>query len=33
MILLKGGLKNRRVEFIITANEKMKADAAREAGH
>ncbi len=29
----EGRAKNRRVEFIITANEKMKADAAREAGH
>jgi outer membrane protein OmpA-like peptidoglycan-associated protein len=28
----EGRSQNRRVEFVITANEKMKADAAREAG-
>ncbi len=27
-----GRSQNRRVEFLITANEKMKADAAKEAG-
>jgi hypothetical protein len=27
-----GRSQNRRVEFVITANEKMKADAKREAG-
>lgn len=27
-----GRTQNRRVEFLITANEKMKADAAKEAG-
>lgn len=27
----EGRLKNRRVEFLITANEKMKADAKKEA--
>ena len=27
-----GRAQNRRVEFVITANEKMKADAKREAG-
>lgn len=27
-----GRTKNRRVEFVITANEKMKAEAAQEAG-
>lgn len=27
-----GRAQNRRVEFIITANDKMKADAAKEAG-
>jgi outer membrane protein OmpA-like peptidoglycan-associated protein len=27
-----GRTKNRRVEFVITANEKMKAEAAKEAG-
>jgi outer membrane protein OmpA-like peptidoglycan-associated protein len=27
-----GMTQNRRVEFLITANEKMKADAAKEAG-
>lgn len=27
-----GRAKNRRVEFVITANEKMKADAEKEAG-
>lgn len=28
----EGRSQNRRVEFLITANEKMKAEAAREAG-
>jgi outer membrane protein OmpA-like peptidoglycan-associated protein len=28
----EGRAQNRRVEFVITANEKMKADAKREAG-
>ena len=28
----EGRTQNRRVEFVITANEKMKADAKREAG-
>ena len=28
----EGQTQNRRVEFLISANEKMKADAAREAG-
>lgn len=28
----EGRAKNRRVEFLITANDKMKQDAAREAG-
>ncbi|TXH58905.1 MAG: OmpA family protein [Bacteroidia bacterium] len=28
----EGRAQNRRVEFIITANDKMKADAAKEAG-
>jgi outer membrane protein OmpA-like peptidoglycan-associated protein len=28
----QGRTNNRRVEFLITANEKMKADAAKEAG-
>ena len=28
----EGRTQNRRVEFLITANEKMKADAKREAG-
>lgn len=28
----EGRSKNRRVEFVITANEKMKNDAAKEAG-
>lgn len=28
----EGRSQNRRVEFVITANEKMKADAKREAG-
>ena len=28
----EGQAQNRRVEFVITANEKMKADAKREAG-
>lgn len=28
----EGRASNRRVEFVITANEKMKADAKREAG-
>ena len=28
----EGRAQNRRVEFLITANEKMKADAAQEAG-
>jgi outer membrane protein OmpA-like peptidoglycan-associated protein len=28
-----GQSQNRRVEFLITANEKMKADAAKEAGN
>jgi len=28
----EGRTQNRRVEFLITANEKMKADAAKEAG-
>jgi outer membrane protein OmpA-like peptidoglycan-associated protein len=28
-----GRSQNRRVEFLISANEKMKADAAREAGN
>jgi outer membrane protein OmpA-like peptidoglycan-associated protein len=28
-----GKAKNRRVEFLITANEKMKADAKKEAGN
>lgn len=27
----EGQLQNRRVEFLVTANDKMKADAAREA--
>ena len=27
-----GRMENRRVEFLITANEKMKAEAAKEAG-
>jgi outer membrane protein OmpA-like peptidoglycan-associated protein len=27
-----GQMQNRRVEFLISANEKMKADAAKEAG-
>jgi outer membrane protein OmpA-like peptidoglycan-associated protein len=27
-----GQMQNRRVEFLITANEKMKAEAAKEAG-
>jgi DNA repair ATPase RecN len=29
----EGRLLNRRVEFLITANEKMKADAEKEAGN
>ena len=29
---LEGMTQNRRVEFLISANEKMKADAAKEAG-
>jgi outer membrane protein OmpA-like peptidoglycan-associated protein len=28
----EGRSQNRRVEFVITANEKMKADAKKEAG-
>jgi hypothetical protein len=28
----EGRTQNRRVEFLITANEKMKAEAAKEAG-
>jgi len=28
----EGRSQNRRVEFLITANEKMKAEAAKEAG-
>jgi flagellar motor protein MotB len=28
----EGRAQNRRVEFVITANEKMKADAKKEAG-
>ena len=28
-----GQTQNRRVEFLVTANEKMKADAAKEAGN
>ena len=28
-----GQSQNRRVEFLVTANEKMKADAAKEAGN
>jgi outer membrane protein OmpA-like peptidoglycan-associated protein len=28
-----GQMQNRRVEFLITANEKMKAEAAKEAGN
>lgn len=28
----EGNAQNRRVEFLVSANEKMKADAAREAG-
>jgi flagellar motor protein MotB len=28
----EGRSQNRRVEFVITANEKMKAEAQREAG-
>ncbi|WP_276501066.1 OmpA family protein [Terrimonas pollutisoli] len=28
-----GRAQNRRVEFLITANEKMKSDAKKEAGH
>jgi outer membrane protein OmpA-like peptidoglycan-associated protein len=28
-----GRAQNRRVEFLITANEKMKADAKKEAGN
>ncbi|MFT4092260.1 MAG: OmpA family protein [Niabella sp.] len=28
----EGRAQNRRVEFVITANDKMKADAAKEAG-
>jgi outer membrane protein OmpA-like peptidoglycan-associated protein len=27
-----GRAQNRRVDFLITANEKMKADAKKEAG-
>ena len=27
-----GRAQNRRVEFVITANEKMKAEAKKEAG-
>jgi outer membrane protein OmpA-like peptidoglycan-associated protein len=29
---VEGQTQNRRVEFLITANEKMKAEAAKEAG-
>jgi outer membrane protein OmpA-like peptidoglycan-associated protein len=29
----EGQAQNRRVEFLVTANEKMKADAAKEAGN
>jgi flagellar motor protein MotB len=28
----EGSASNRRVEFVITANEKMKADAKKETG-
>jgi outer membrane protein OmpA-like peptidoglycan-associated protein len=28
----EGRTRNRRVEFLVTANEKMKAEAAKEAG-
>lgn len=28
----EGRMQNRRVEFVITANEKMKEEAKREAG-
>jgi outer membrane protein OmpA-like peptidoglycan-associated protein len=28
---VEGKTKNRRVEFLITANDKMKADARKEA--
>jgi outer membrane protein OmpA-like peptidoglycan-associated protein len=29
----EGQLQNRRVEFLVTANEKMKAEAAKESGN
>ena len=29
----EGMAQNRRVEFLITANDKMKADAAKQAGN